>query len=115
LAEIKNLIEADKASRVKESADYKAHAEEIKEMVDAGIEEGKAINFVLAKAASTSDKSALPASMPDGRVTTTKTESSYWASAEERAQFVATYGEEETKKLETAGEARLKRTSEEVV
>jgi len=111
---IRAEFQEDKASRVKSSAAYTANKAEIDEMVEAGFDEGKAIQFVLNKAAQTSDTSEAPASMPSGRVTATPTESEYWSSPEERAQFVVMHGEEATKEVEAVGLARLKRTAGEV-
>ena len=112
--ELKASIINEKATQVKQSADYLAHKAEIEEMVEAGIEEGKAINFVLSKAKSASDVSDPPLATVSGRVTGAKVVDAYWTSPEERAEFAAMNGEEETLKLEKAGKARLERTASEV-
>jgi len=112
--ELKASISNDKSAQVKQSADYLAHKAEIEEMVGAGIDEGKAINFVLSKAKDASDISDPPLATVNGRTTSAKATDEYWSSAEERERFVAENGEEETLKLEKAGKARISRTAVEV-
>ena len=104
---LKADLSTDKAERVKSTPEYKANKAQIDELVEAGFDESKAIKFVLDKAASTSDVSAPPPGMPANRVSGAKDESSYWSSPEERQRFVDRYGEEETRKLEISGEARI--------
>ena len=112
IEELKGGFVNDRAERVKSSDAYIANKEQIDEMVSAGIDEGKAIQFVLSKAATTSDTSAPPPSTPDGRVTGAKVQNTYWSNQEERQRFVQQYGEEATAEAEATGTARMKRSQE---
>jgi len=106
--ELRSMITTDQDSRVKSSSEYVANKAEIDEMVGAGIDENKAIAFVLKKAANTSDVSDPPPSMPSGRVAGGQVEDDYWKNEEEREQFVKVKGEPAVIAMETAGRARLK-------
>jgi len=114
IEELKGFVVSDKSERVKSSSEYLANKADIDEMVQAGFEESKAIQFVLSKSATRSDMSTPPPSTPNGRVTGAKVENTYWSSPEEREVFVQRFGEEETIKTEKVGMARLNRTMQEV-
>jgi hypothetical protein len=107
LDEIRGLITTDKSERVKSTPEYVANKEQIDELVGAGMDEGKAIQYVLNKVANTSDTSMPPPSTPSGRVTEAPATSDYWANAEEREMFVRAKGEDAVIKME---EAYAKRT-----
>ena len=115
LDEMRGFINNDKSDRIKSTPEYIAHKAEIDELVqETGADEGKIIQFVLKKAANTSDTSAPPPSMPNSRITAEVAVSEYWNSQEERQQSVQYRGEEATAKMEAAGLARIKRTAEEM-
>ena len=107
IEELKGLITTDKSDRVKSSPEYVANKAEIDGMVEAGIDEGKAIAFVLKKSANTSDTSTPPPSTVNGRVTAEPVVNSYWASAEQREEMVRLKGEERVLAMEATGARRM--------
>lgn len=108
IEELRGLIVTDQASRVKSSPEYIANKEEIERMVAVGIEEDKAIKYVLDKVANTSDVSTPLPAMSGGAVPATRVDDDYWNSPEEREQMVQLKGEDAVIKMETIGRARLK-------
>ena len=106
--ELRCLITSDKSERVKSSPEYVANKAQISELVEAGMDEGKAIQYVLTKVANTSDTSTPPPSTPSGRVTAEAVVSDYWSSSEEREKMVQVKGEDRVKAMEAAYLARTR-------
>ena len=97
----------DKSDRVKSTPEYVANKAEIDGLTGAGMDEGKAIQYVLTKSANTSDTSTPPPSTVNGRVTAEAVVNAYWKDAEQREESVRARGEERTAAMEATGLARM--------
>jgi len=108
IAELNNMLNEDKSQRIKSTPEYRENKAQIDELVEAGMDEGNAIKFVLSKVENTSDVSSPPPSTPSGRVTAPPAVSDYWDSPEEREQMVARKGEDAVIAMEATYARRLR-------
>lgn len=106
-------------SRVEERVEradpfYEKNRELIDRLTDGGMKLDKAKSFVreMAEKAGDETRTAPPPNRSANRTPPEPTKESYWESPEERAQYVAEYGEEITKKVETDFARRLKAEQE---
>jgi len=103
---------ADKSDRVKSTPEYVANKAEIDGLTGAGMDEGKAIQYVLTKSANTSDTSTPPPSTVNGRVTAEAVTNDYWTTPADREEMVrfkggGAEGEARVLAMEATGAKRM--------